>query len=248
MRTRRRGLSPTFRGREGRGSIRCVCVCVCVCVCRERQGGFRNARMRTGGGEGEERLMPLFPVVHILGLLHGRRRRRREKNLAVLDTRARRVVGALHRERAPRARFIPLPCRARARARTLLLDDRIPRRSLLMGPVGAPEIPTRTGHNARLKVGFTTDRPGPGRVEPRSAGSYRDLAGSSSSSRLSPRPHPFFAPFHLLSLPYRAARISSSPRLLRSVLLSSFVLVLHPGPPPLAPRSWPFSFSLPPLF
>lgn len=82
-------------------------------------------------------------------------------------------------------------------------------------------------------------------MEPRSAGSYRDLAGS--SSRLSPRPHPFFAPFHLLvpTIPRRAHFfLSSSPSL---VLLSSFVLVLHPGLPP-APRSWPFSFSLPPLF
>ncbi|TGZ45965.1 Uncharacterized protein DBV15_09267 [Temnothorax longispinosus] len=30
-----------------------------------------------------------------------------------------------------------------------------------MGPVGAPEIPTRTGHNARLKVGSTTDGKAP---------------------------------------------------------------------------------------
>lgn len=195
--------------------------------------------------------MPLFPVVHILGLLHGRRRRRRrEKNLAVLDTRARRVVGALHRERAPRARFIPLPCRARARARTLLLDDRIPRRSLLMGPVGAPEIPTRTGHNARLKVGFTTDRPGPGRVEPRSAGSYRDLAGSSSSSspRLSPRPHPFFAPFHLLSLPYRAPRaflpllVSFAPS--SSLHSSSSSTPVPPRPPSRDPGHSPSPFRL----
>lgn len=63
------------------------------------------------------------------------------------------------------------------------------------GPVGAPEIPTRTGHNARLKVGSTTN----GRVStvarPRSAGSYRDLAGSSPPS--SPPPPPSISsPFH----------------------------------------------------
>ncbi|EGI66081.1 hypothetical protein G5I_05473 [Acromyrmex echinatior] len=30
-----------------------------------------------------------------------------------------------------------------------------------MGPVGAPEIPTRTEHNVRLKVGSTTDGKAP---------------------------------------------------------------------------------------
>lgn len=48
----------------------------------------------------------------------------------------------------------PLPCRL-----GLLLDDHPETR--LMGPVGAPEIPTRTGHNARLKVGSTTDGKAP---------------------------------------------------------------------------------------
>lgn len=47
----------------------------------------------------------------------------------------------------------PLPCRLGP-----LLDDPETR---LMGPVGAPEIPTRTGHNARLKVGSTTDGKAP---------------------------------------------------------------------------------------
>lgn len=48
----------------------------------------------------------------------------------------------------------PLPCRLGS-----LLDDHPETR--LMGPVGAPEIPTRTGHNARLKVGSTTDGKAP---------------------------------------------------------------------------------------
>lgn len=48
----------------------------------------------------------------------------------------------------------PLPCRLGP-----LLDDHPETR--LMGPVGAPEIPTRTGHNARLKVGSTTDGKAP---------------------------------------------------------------------------------------
>lgn len=47
-----------------------------------------------------------------------------------------------------------LPCRLGP-----LLDDHPETR--LMGPVGAPEIPTRTGHNARLKVGSTTDGKAP---------------------------------------------------------------------------------------
>lgn len=174
--------------------------------------------------------MPLFPVVHILGLLHGRRRRRRrEKNLAVLDTRARRVVGALHRERAPRERG-SFRCPA-ARARTLLLDDRIPRRSLLMGPVGAPEIPTRTGHNARLKVGFTTDRQDPdgwnhvqqGRIvtspgPPPPPASPRALTPSS-------RPSIFCVP----TIPRRAHFFLSSSPSLRPPLF------IRPRPPPRSP-------------
>lgn len=48
----------------------------------------------------------------------------------------------------------PLPCRLGP-----LLDDHPETR--LMGPVGAPEIPTRTRHNARLKVGSTTDGKAP---------------------------------------------------------------------------------------
>ncbi|KYM86525.1 hypothetical protein ALC53_03986 [Atta colombica] len=48
----------------------------------------------------------------------------------------------------------PLPCRL-----GLLLDDHPETR--LMGPVGAPEIPTRTEHNVRLKVGSTTDGKAP---------------------------------------------------------------------------------------
>lgn len=191
--------------------------------------------------------MPLFPVVHILGLLHGRRRR--EKNLAVLDTRARRVVGALHRERAPRARFIPLPCRARARARTLLLDDRIPRRSLLMGPVGAPEIPTRTGHNARLKVGFTTDRQDPdgwnhvqqGRIVT-SPGPPPPPPPPASPRALTPSSRPsIFCPYHTAPRAFLPLLVSFAPS-------SSLHSSSSSTPVPPVPRSWPFSFSLPPLF
>lgn len=60
----------------------------------------------------------------------------------------RRVVGRRATSEAP------LPCRLGP-----LLDDHPETR--LMGPVGAPEIPTRTGHNARLKVGSTTDGKAP---------------------------------------------------------------------------------------
>lgn len=60
----------------------------------------------------------------------------------------RRVVGRYATSEAP------LPCRLGP-----LLDDHPETR--LMGPVGAPEIPTRTGHNARLKVGSTTDGKAP---------------------------------------------------------------------------------------
>jgi len=60
----------------------------------------------------------------------------------------RRVVGLRATSEAP------LPCRLGP-----LLDDYPETR--LMGPVGAPEIPTRTGHNARLKVGSTTDGKAP---------------------------------------------------------------------------------------
>lgn len=61
----------------------------------------------------------------------------------------RRVVG-----RRATSDEAPLPCRLGP-----LLDDHPETR--LMGPVGAPEIPTRTGHNARLKVGSTTDGKAP---------------------------------------------------------------------------------------
>lgn len=55
--------------------------------------------------------------------------------------------GAARNERGPAA--LPGP----------LLDDHP--ETWLMGPVGAPEIPTRTGHNVRLKVGSTTDGKAP---------------------------------------------------------------------------------------
>lgn len=86
----------------------------------------------------------------------------------------------------------------------------------LMGPVGAPEIPTRTGHNARLKVGFTTDRQDPD--------GWNHVQQGRTVTSPGLLPSPFLALPSSSSLPFR--RISSSPRLLRSCLL-----FIRPRPP-----------------
>lgn len=126
-------------------------------------------------------------------------------------------------ESAPRARFIPLPCR------TLLLDDRI--HGTLMGPVGAPEIPTRTGHNARLKVGFTTDRQDPDGWNHVQQG----RTVTSPGLPLPPPPSPVRPTLFLRALPSSVPTIpphfflSSSPSLVR-------LLFIRPRPPPRSRR------------
>lgn len=109
---------------------------------RERSRWLRGEDARRHGrGEGgreRERKEPVCsPPVHIL-----------EPHTEASPRDWRRVVGRRATNEAP------LPCRLGP-----LLDDHPETR--LMGPVGAPEIPTRTGHNARLKVGFTTDGKAP---------------------------------------------------------------------------------------
>lgn len=102
--------------------------------CERMRGGWAGGERE----EGAERIRVLSPPVHILG-----------------PPRMRRVpaIGGEWWGGAQRAEA-PLPCRLGP-----LLDDHPETR--LMGPVGAPEIPTRTGHNARLKVGSTTDGKAP---------------------------------------------------------------------------------------
>lgn len=176
---------------------------------------MRTKEEAARGGDKERKTHTLFPLVHILGLLHGRASRSPTLEWS--------VVG--YRESAPRARFIPLPCRA------LLLDDRI--YTALMGPVGAPEIPTRTGHNARLKVGFTTDRQDPDGwnhvQQGRTVTSPGLLPSPSRPSILCPYLPAAFLPLLVFFAPAS----------------SSFVLVLHPGPAAILAI---LLFSLPPLF
>lgn len=103
----------------------------------------------------------------------------------------RRVVGRRATSEAP------LPCRLGP-----LLDDHPETR--LMGPVGAPEIPTRTGHNARTQGRFYYRRQGPDGCDHVQAGSYRDLVGSSPRSSLFP-----FSFFALPSRPFFMPRPTS---------------------------------------
>lgn len=97
-----------------------------------------------------------------------------------------------------------------------------------MGPVGAPEIPTRTGHNARLKVGFTTDRQDPdgwNHVQQGRIVTSPGLPPASPRAHLSSSRPTIFCPYHT------AARISST-------LLVSFArppLFIRPRPPPRCP-------------
>lgn len=153
-----------------------------------------------------------------MGLLHGRASRS--------PTLKRSVVG--YRESAPRERG-SFRCPA---GRALLLDDRI--YTALMGPVGAPEIPTRTGHNARLKVGFTTDRQDPDGWNHHVQQGRTVTSPSLLPSPTSPPP-PFALPFSVPTFPPHFF-LSSSPSLLPPLHSSS-----SSTPVPL--QSWPFSSS-----
>jgi len=81
------------------------------------------------------------------------------------------------------------------------------------GPVGAPEIPTRTGRNARLKVGSTTDS----RVPTNARDHVQQGRAVTSPYDLS-----FFLPILFLPSPFH--RVPSS----RLLCLSCFLFVLQP--------------------
>jgi len=170
---------------------------------RERTWWLRFAEKMQEGAAGwereRERKEPVCsPPVHILEPL--------TDEASPYDWR--RVVGLRATSEAP------LPCRLGP-----LLDDYPETR--LMGPVGAPEIPTRTGHNARLSRSVLLPTARPRWMRPR-------------SSRVVPWPRRISSPFFLF--PFSFFALLSRPFFHASFYLS--VSFICPRPPLIPQQAW----------